>query len=171
MAKKRRKSEDRHDDAVLQIDEYNLEVEWAKQASLYHRYAHEAALARQDADEAKAELDVVKAELDLDIRDDPDKYNLERVTEAAISNVITTTDEYQSAVQRVNAAQHSMRIAEAMCRALEHKKAALTKIVDLHLASYYAEPPKPDDPDGVLEDRVTKQVRTRGRRRKASQSK
>jgi len=165
MAKRPHKKVD--ESSVLQIDEHNLEVEWVRQAGLYYRYAEEAAQARRQFDEAKAEQDVTKAELDQAIRSDPEEYGLERVTEAAISAAIPQQSSYQRCVEEVNGAQHAMRIADAMCRALEHKKAALTKLVDLHLASYYAEPPKPDDPDGVMEERATKSIRTRGQRRVA----
>jgi len=124
----------------LEIDEYNLEQEWINQSALYGKYARIAADARRELDEAKVRLDVVKSEVDKEIREDPDKFGLARVTEGSISNTIVRQSKYGEASQEVIDARYQLDLANSMTAALDHRRAALGKLVDLWLASYYSEP-------------------------------
>lgn len=150
----------------LHIDTNNLEQEWVNQPALYYKYAVELAEARKDLDEAKSELDLVKAELDTVIRVDPEKYGVDRITEAAISNAVLQQQEYQDAVESYNKAHHSMRVLDAMVWALDHRKRALMKLVELHLANYYSEPKAPPRVEEFMEESVKASIRSKGRKGK-----
>lgn len=130
---------------ILQIDIYNLEKEWTEQPQLYYKYAVELADAKLRLDEAKRELDVTKAELDTDIRQFPNEYSVAKVTETSVAKALITTDDYQRAVKDVDKLSHEVRMLDAMIWALEHRKKALTSLVELHLANYYSEPPVPKE--------------------------
>ena len=128
------------EDFSVDIDPYRLDEEWVKQPKLYHVYAEKAADARQALDDAKNELEVVRASLYKEISAFPDKFGLSKTTEAAINNAMTVSDEYQQATQAVINAKHTVAVVEAAVQALDQRKKALEKLVDLHIADYYSKP-------------------------------
>lgn len=129
----------------IRIDETALDVEWLEQAGLMFRYAENAAKARQKLDRKKESLDVVKAEIDTRIRTDPDKFNLEKVTEGAILNTILQQQAYRTAYQEFVDAKYEADIAQAAVIALAQRKDALENLVRLHGQQYFAGPKMPRD--------------------------
>ena len=151
---------------ILSIDENRLEVECGNHALLYYQYATELAEARLACDTAKAELDVVSAELDAAIRDDPDAYDLPKLTEGSVKNCILLQGEYQTALGAYHGVLAAVRMLEALVKALEHRRSALKNLVELRLANYYAEPSLPAELKDEFEETQTKEIRSRGRRRR-----
>lgn len=125
---------------ILEIDLDSLDEEWVNQPQLYYAYAKRLADARQKLDESKSEFELTKAELEKAIRDDPEKFDMPKVTEAAVKSCILTQDEYNNARTAVSEASHRVDVLQAVVIALEHRKRALEKLVDLHGQSYFAEP-------------------------------
>jgi hypothetical protein len=126
--------------SIVQIDEHNLDKECIRLPQDYLSYAHLAADAKNDVDEAKAKVDVVHAELGQKIRADPGSYGLEKVTETAVSSTIVTRSEYQKAEKALREAKHAHEMAQAVVWALEHKKRSLTLLVELHGTGYFSTP-------------------------------
>lgn len=158
--------ETKMDDDFLKIDKLALDDEWVRQPSLYFSWAERAAKARRDWDEAKSSLEVVTAELDDKVRSNPGLYCDGKLTEKVVEKSIVREKEYLEAVASVNKAKHRYEIASAVVSALEHKKAALGKLVDLFLASYYAEPKsRRRDSNEEMEEMSKRQVRSRGKNR------
>jgi len=125
----------------FQIDDLNLREEWLRQADLYFSYAEKAATARSAYDAAAQELSVVEADLSLDIRANPRHYDLDdKVTEAAVKSTLFLQKGVRRAQKIVREAKHDLDIAQAACTALEHKKRALTMLVELNTAKYFADP-------------------------------
>lgn len=147
------------DDSFIDIDSTSLDREWVKQPRLYFKYSQMLADANRDFDSAKAELDVVRAELDTSIRSDPERYGLEKVTENSIASCIPIQDEYQEAMRRLVKARHARDVVQAAVNALDHKKKALEKLVDLHLSSYYATPRASSNSREAVEDIERRSVR------------
>jgi len=142
------------------IDEDALDVEWLRQAMLMGRYGRLAVEARRVMDLTKERLDVVRAELDRDIRANPAKYGIEKVTEGVVQNTIilaekVRTDEekkeiamiqpYQDAVRAFIDAKYESEMAQAAVRAVDQKKSALENLVRLHGQQYFAGPSVPRD--------------------------
>lgn len=127
------------------IDEQALDIEWLQQASLMYRYAKHQAQTRKAMDEAKERLDYVRASLEMDIRANPDKYGLSKVTEAAIASTILLQGGYQGASKAYINAKYENEIAGATVRAIDQKKTALENMVRLLAASYFAGPQAPRD--------------------------
>lgn len=125
---------------ALEIDQYRLDDEWNNQPQVYARYALKAADARRSWDESKANLEVVKAELDRDIRKNPEKYDLLKITETQISSTIVLQDDYKVANEEVIRTHHDMDVVNAFVQALDQRKSALSKLVDLFLADYFSKP-------------------------------
>lgn len=123
----------------MDINPNNLVHEWEHQAAIFYQYSAQLAEARQAEDESKRELDLTKAELDSAIRSDPTSYQIERISEGAIKNVMLQQKAYKMALNQFNSAVHAVRMLEAMVKALEHRRTALKAMVDLKMASYYSE--------------------------------
>ena len=141
MAKdKKKKKKDKGDDSIFEIDKYRLDVEWQKQPKLFYEYSLKLAEAQRQADEAANALKAVEASVASAIRRDPGKFKLEKVTESAIKENVPLQPDYINAIERVNETKHAVGILVATVRALEHKKRALEKLVDLHGQNYFSEP-------------------------------
>lgn len=134
------KRSERVEPDFIEIDELRLDKEWINQPRKYLDFCQQLAHVSRDLDEAKARLDVVKAEMDARIRKKPDRFGLDRATEASIAATILVTDEYQQALQEVIDAKYAKDMVGAAVGALDHRKKALEKLVELYLAGYFAEP-------------------------------
>ena len=126
--------------SVVQIDEHNLDKECINLPSQYLQYAHLSAEAKRDVGELKAELDVVEADLSKLVRADPAKYGIEKLTEAGLKEVVRTRKAYREAQDKLQEAQYHAELAQAVVWALEHKKRALTMLVELHGMGYFSNP-------------------------------
>lgn len=160
MAKKkvvyRPDEEDEFD--FLRPDKTMLDTEWVNQPKLFYDYAVQLADARMELDETKAELDVARAEIDKRIRVNPEEYEIEKVTEAVITNTILRQDEYQDKLADVIKAKHQMDVLQAAVNALDHRKAALERLVSLHGQSYFATPRAADETSRETVDEIEKQT-------------
>jgi len=132
-------------EADLRIDESNLDLEWLEQPSLMMRYGMKSAEARQELDLAKENLNLVKAELDLAIRNNPESYGLNKVTEAALFAMIQQQDDYKTAYSRFVDATYQVNLLQVAIEAIQHRKSALENLVRLHGQQYFAGPKIPHD--------------------------
>jgi len=154
----------RENESLFQPNEFELDKEWVAQPSLYLKFATALADARARYDQAKAQLDVIKANVNLEVRKEPQEFGISKVTESVVSSAVATDVRVVKAQEAVTKARHEVDILTAAVTALEHKKAALEKLVQLHLASYYAKPVV-EGSDEEAKEVVKKAVRQRGRQR------
>jgi len=139
--------------SILEIDEYNLEREWAKQPKLYFRWAREAARSRSLMDEAKAQLEIARAEVDSGVRADPEGNGIEgKVTEKMVEAVVVQSVVYIKAVRHLGKAKYRYEIVSALVSALEQRKSALEYLVKLRLSEYYSEPRAPRESREAVEE-------------------
>ncbi len=124
----------------MDIDLSQLEIEWQGQAPMYEKAAKGLAEARRAAAELDIELTVVKAEAGKEVRTNPDEFGMEKVTEAAIKEAVDTHKKVIRLRKKMAEARYLVDLLEGTCRALEHRKRALEKEVELFLAGYFAAP-------------------------------
>jgi hypothetical protein len=160
---KREKQE--RDSSFLAIDENQLDVEWLGQAELYYTYAAKLSDAIASMDEAKADFELTQAELAKDIREDPGKYDLGKVTDKSVEATVIMQKEYQEAQAAVNTAKHRVGVLKAAVDALDQRKKALEKLVELRLANYYSEPRARTEGAREEVDNIRKKSIRSGRRR------
>ena len=129
----------------MYIDENALDLELLDQPTLVIRYSILLAEAKQEQALAKENLELSKAEIDLDIRDNPNKYELQKVTEAAITNVILLEEDYQKAQARFNKATFEVNVLQGAVYAVNDRKSSLENLVKLHGQQYFAGPSVPHD--------------------------
>lgn len=142
---KTRQGNDDEIHSLFAIDEKNLVEEWEKQPELFLRYSMKLADARRELDEEKAALSVVNAELDRDIRENPEEHGVGKVTDASVKAAIPLNARYQKQERNVRDVKHRVDILSAYVDALDQRKKALEKIVDLHGQQYWSVPRSNDD--------------------------
>lgn len=135
-----RRTIDEDDDRFVEIDQDALDEECVKQPKLYFKWAKKLADARMAHEEAEANHKLVEAELDDKIREDPESYGLEKITEAAIKATIPKQVEFTESQQKVYHARHKVNILQAGVTALEHKKRSIENLVQLHGQNYFSTP-------------------------------
>ena len=171
MAKKEKKSHKKKkkkdkalddDESFLSIDPDRLDKEWLGQPGLFFEWAERAASARQAHDRAKVERDVVKADLSRSIREDPVKFDLEKVTESQVTAAILLQPEFKEAEEAVADAAYAMRMADAAVTALDHRRRALENLVHLHGQNYFSSPRSRDENSEQFISETTKKSARRG---------
>lgn len=145
--------------SVVQIDELNLDKECIRLPGDYLKYAHLAADTKAKVDEIDNRLKVVEAELSRDIRATPADYGLDKVTETAVNLVITAHPRYQKGQAALLEVRHEAKLAEAVVWALEHKKRALTLLVELHGMGYFSNPKVSKEGRQAVEQMTQRRVR------------
>jgi len=150
----------------LEIDPFALDEEWVEQPERYNELARRAALARKEHDEAKAQLELTSAELSDAIRSDPDSFGLVKVTEASISSKILQQQTYKDALDEVIEKRHDLEVLQGALTAMDHRKTALSKLVDLHLSSYYSKPSASSGSREKMEEVEKHDARQRTKRRR-----
>jgi hypothetical protein len=152
----------------MKIDEQSLDIEWLEQPGLMFRYTKYAADIRLRADKAKENLDLVKADIDKDIRTNPEKYDIEKITETVVLNTIIGNVRYRKANEELSNAQYELNIANGAIRAIEARKDALENLGRLLGLQYFAGPKIPRNLSEEKESRqkkinssITSKIRSR----------
>jgi hypothetical protein len=125
---------------IFHLNKFKLDEEWLQQPRLYRKYAERLADARRDHEQEEAKLELVEAELDKSVRSDPAAYGIDKVSESAIKHCIVADPKYQQQQQAAIDSRHKVNVLTGWLTALDHRKKALEKEVDLFLAGYFAEP-------------------------------
>lgn len=126
--------------SIVEIDELHLDRECVRLPTDYLKAANASADAKRDLAEFENALEVVESELSKEIRTDPQSFGLDKLTEAAIKALLPTMKGYRLALKDVQGARYKADLAQALVWAMEHKKRALTLLVELHGMGYFAQP-------------------------------
>ena len=137
----------------LKIDEDSLDLMWLDQASLFMRYAKHSAEMRRDLDDAKQKLDIVKADIDKQIREDPEKFGITKVTEGSIQSALLTEGTYNIEYKKFLDVKFEADMAQAAVNCFNQRKEALENLVKLHGQSYFAGPSVPHDLSKLKKER------------------
>ena len=143
MERREKKTEELDYEFDIRIDESALDVEWLEQSSLMFKYARNAVKMRRELDLAKEKLDVARASANKRIREDPDKYDVGKVTEGSISAAILRDREYKQANTEYINAKYESDMANAAVKCIDSRKDALENLVRLHGQEYFAGPKVP----------------------------
>ncbi len=155
----------------FKIDPDALDVEWLRQSELYHGYAIKLANARRVHDEAKVGLAQTDAQLELNIRERPRYYGVEKTTDKPVAAAVLDQPEHTKAANAVIVSKHVADLLSADCTALDHKRRALEGLVTLFGMDYFSKPYAETEEDQEAVDEIQKRsIRSRGRRRRTEQT-
>ena len=130
----------------LEIDPLRLEEEWQQHPSQYGYWAEEAVDAQDAMDRAKASFDRVSSTLDNDLRTNPDDYGIKKATEGEVKTALVRQPEYIAAQDAYLKAKKEYNKAQAALASLEHRKRALSMLVELFVKDYYSDMQKHGGP-------------------------
>lgn len=151
-----------------QIDPDALDVAWVEQSDLYYKYSDALNDAMQwkndcklEVERKKEELETVKARLDIDIRKNPDGYDLPKVTEQVVNSAIALDGDYEksleelfSAKEELNKAQDAVNRLYSCVATMEQRKTSLEQLVRLLNQQYFSTPSEPRDLSGEYFQKV-----------------
>jgi len=127
------------------IDPSQLDIEWLEQSRLTLMYTKHQAQKQKEEDQAKEKLEYVDAELDKEIRSDPEKFEIFKITEGVVRNTILLDKEHQETNAKYLDARFENNTAKGAVRAIDTKKVALENLVKLNGQQYFAGPRSPRD--------------------------
>lgn len=128
---------------MVSVDEFRLGYEWIRQADLYHTAALDAAESKMKKEEAEDNIKVVRAEALKEIREHPSRFNLVKPTVDAVEAEVECHPAVREATKTLIRAKYDYDLHAALVSALDHKKRALEKLVDLQINGLLAEPKEP----------------------------
>lgn len=129
----------------IKIDPDALDIDSAEQPELMMQYGrHEAEMEKQ-FESKKQKLDITRAELDSQIRKEPGKFGVEKITESVVSNTIIQQEEYKDAYDKYLEAKFEYSMAKNALRAFSSRDNMLANLAKLHGQQYFAGPSVPRD--------------------------
>lgn len=150
----------------INIDKYNLDIEWVKQPTLIAEYSNKHTEAQKKFHKVKEILEQERARLTKAITQNPQNFGINKTTVVLLESVIVEHPDYIKAKQEMIQAQYEMNIFANAVKAIEHKKTALENIVKLHLSGYYSTPKTPDKEKFNDTELTRKEIRKRIKERK-----
>lgn len=150
----------------IKINEYKLDWEWGRHASLMMKWSKKHALAvtrkaqaeqnlRIVRSDAKWIIDKEKADIDKDIREYPEDYGFEKTpSDKAVEHAINRDKGLRKLILEQNKlikqatdelieATEEEGVYAAAEKAMVHRKKSLENLGALYLANYYGEPRQP----------------------------
>ncbi len=155
----------------LFIDDTALDIEWLHQPRIMLEYTGIQARAKREVDRLNEKLSVCRAELDKKIRNNPDKFDLPKITEPIITSTIIVQKKYRSIMRELIEAKYEKEMTVGAVSSVEHKKTSLENLSRLVAINYFAGPRTPRDlPKEVAkrqdQDRVDGVVKIKRKRAK-----
>lgn len=135
--------ETQYDAGFIQIDPEALDREWHAQARLAWEYGRREASARDAHAKAEANLDLVRAEVYLEVKMCPSDHGFPEGKQPTVEDVkaaVTVSKRFRAAQEIALDRKKELDEYAVAVRALEHKKRALEKLVDLEQMHYHSEP-------------------------------
>lgn len=127
--------------SFIDIDEAHLDNEWFDHPSLVEEWGHKKADADHAAKQAEDRLSLVKAEVRLRVRKYPSKYGLmEKATTDDVEAAVTCSQRFQEAQAELRSAQAESFHMKAAMEALDHRRTAMSKAVELWQMGFRSQP-------------------------------
>lgn len=134
-----------------------LDVDWLEQPNLFYKYSdalndaiEERNTQKLEVEWQKEKLETTKAQIELDIRNKPEDYGLEKVTEGSIKAALLTDETYLTALatyydarKELNDLQNQVNRLTTQTNTMMEKKVALQELSKLLAQQYFCTPTVP----------------------------
>ncbi len=138
----------------LEIDPDSLDIEWLEQPNLMMEYSEEQDKAVRERDNGKIALDMAKDELEeakaratLQIRENPDQFGLDKVTDSTVaagvalhSEVKAAKEKYYKVAEEYNELKEVANNYVSAVKAFEQRKSSLENLTKLLGMQYFSAP-------------------------------
>lgn len=151
---------------VVSVDELNLQEECVQLPSQYLRASYQAAELRNELAVNEIKFKSAEAELSKNVRDNPGKYGIEKVTVASVDDVVSASKELSVIRGAMQATRHELDRAQGLMSALEIKKRSLTNLVSLYSMSYQGTIKKPSSMPASNKERQAQEAITEQRKKR-----
>lgn len=121
----------------MPLNGLRLDQEAYMQASFYTEVGEFAMELKNDARIAKDHLEFVKNKLKKDIRLDPVKFGISKLTNDVVEEICITHEDYQKALSDYSVAQYLADNSGVLLEAAGQRKSTLRDAVSLMLREYY----------------------------------
>lgn len=125
--------------AKVSIDPLDLASNCRDQPLLVVEVGEVLCECRAEVKQLKDILELTKAEISSDVRANPKKYRLEKVTEGSISETVLCDEEMINAKEVLREAEEYADNLGILMSAVEQRKAMLKDMVTLFVHQYYSE--------------------------------
>lgn len=137
----------------VRISTSDLDLDCKEQPELMLKYTKIAAEKEKIRDEKKEAMEHEYVSLDKEIRENPEEYGLEKITDKSVDNAIKRQDEYRDTMQEYIDASHEAKVAKGTVEAMQNRKNMLQELVQLYGQQYFAGPSTPRDFEGKWKER------------------
>lgn len=127
-------------DIDVSIDKDVLDKELVNHGNTSMKWAERLADAIEEREIKKAEIEVKRAKLSKEIRTNPKDFDLEKVTESAIGDVITLDKEMQQLNRELIEIVKNLNILTWVKDEMQNKRKRLERLVELYLGQYWSDP-------------------------------
>ncbi len=150
----------------MYVDPFALDEEGLIQPTLMKKYTSLLAAAKKEVDRVAEKLAVCRAELDKKIRQSPEKYGLDKVTNDTVFAAIVTNKKYKAVVQELIEAKYQKEMTGGSVSSIEHKKSSIELLVKLLGMNYFAGPsvPRVLNEKFARDKRVSKKIKVKGKK-------
>ena len=124
----------------LKIDLSALEENWQSQATLYMKHSQVLIDILAERDKLKDKYDYVKAETELDMRNNPEKFKLPKITDASVAAALTIETDVVRLKDQITQLNSRIALHTSVVKAFEHRKKALEGLTQLFVNGYWSEP-------------------------------
>ncbi len=123
----------------LETDFQRLDEQIGNQSRLKQIWTEREADAGLDEDEAKARMEQIRSKLSLQIREDPAKFKLDKITDKAVEAVVTVSPVFKEAQKAYFEAVRYKLAVKGVVSALYDRGESLTNMVKLHGQQWFAD--------------------------------
>lgn len=124
----------------LSLDKDALDKELVEFSEMFMKWAERYAESIAERDERKSEIEIEKAKLDKEVRSKPEDFNLAKITENAILNIIVENEKMILLNKELIECNKRVNILGSVKEAASHKRKMIEKLVELFLAGYWSDP-------------------------------
>lgn len=153
----------------MKVDEFSLVNECKNQPFFYKDVGKLHVVAKTVMKKAKSFLKIKYADISLDVRKNPKKYGLDKVTESSLDATVITQKECKEAEEEMFQAEEDAEYLGVLLESATQRKSMIRDLVALYCKNYYAD----DDMSGEIRkmSNITEDKITGLRRKKAEQRK
>lgn len=124
----------------LSVDKFDLDDELIRQPQEFFDAAVDAVEANERTGLMKERHEIILARVEQDIRRNPKRHKVKKVSEAAIKAAKVKDKRGRQSFKDFLKAKRNEGVCQAAREAFGHRKKSLEKLVELRIAGYYTEP-------------------------------
>jgi len=129
----------------IRIEPNELHLELIRQPQLFLKYAEDYVQACTFRDEIKNKIEYEEARLSAEIRANPERFGVERVTEGSIASAILIQESMIEIKRQYLEAKEAADRLGAFKETIQQRKVALENLVSLWIAKYWSDVKIPEE--------------------------